>query len=104
MKTPKGTYRVIDLTEFLPGRKIPEDWCEEANKNGPFFFLPTWWSEENLWGGINLTRFTKFPMCYSTGFSTPEAALEAATVWEQGEEERATRGMQIQREMTELFK
>lgn len=104
MKTPSGKYRIIDITEFLPGRKIPAEWCDEANKNGSFFFLPSNWTEETQWGGINLTRFTKFPMMYSPGFPSPETALEAAIVWEAGEADRAVRELGIQREMTELFK
>jgi hypothetical protein len=37
VKTPQGKYVIFDITEFLPGRKIPEDFCKEAR----CFLLPT---------------------------------------------------------------
>jgi hypothetical protein len=107
MKTPKGHYSIFDITEFLPGRPIPQNFCDEANQHGPFFFMPASWTLENFWGGDSIAyikgKEKSWPMMYSIGFPTAEAALEAATEWENGEAERAARGMKVERDMEELF-
>jgi hypothetical protein len=102
MVTPKGKYAIFDITLFLPGRTIPSDFCKEAEERGPYFFQPSHWTQENYWGGSNIaylaTRkgFLPWPMMYSTGFPTAEAALEAATEWENGEADRASHaGLQM---------
>ena len=81
MNTKSGRHTIFDITEFLPGRPIPKDFLD-ASTDGPFFFQPSWWSEENDWGGLNAAFFRKFPFCYSPGFATPEDALAAAEDWE----------------------
>lgn len=103
MKTPQGLYYIIDITEFLPGRHIPSDWCEEANKGGPFFFLPSNCTEETQWGGSRISLFTKFPMLYSVGSPTAEAALEEATRWEAGKSSREIQQKEIDASMVSLF-
>lgn len=84
--TPLGRYVIFDITEFLPGRLIPQDFCDEANTRGPFFFQPSDWGLDNYWGGSAIAYLVGkdkcWPMMYSIGFPTMEAALEAATDWE----------------------
>jgi hypothetical protein len=87
MVTPEGKYTIFDITEFLPGRPIPQEFCDEANQGGPWFFQPAHWSEKNGWYSA-LGDLRKYPLLYSIGFPTAEAALEAATGWELRDPER----------------
>lgn len=81
MKTKDGKYIIFDITEFLPGKPIPDEFCKSANEGGPFFFMPSTWTEELGWGTF-LAQHRGYPMNYSPGFETAEAAAEAATAWE----------------------
>jgi len=93
MKTPEGKYVIFDITEFLPGRVIPENFAKEADENGPFFFQPADWSLENYWGGSAIAWLVgqdkAWPMMYSIGFQAAEEALQAATKWEAEEPQRS---------------
>lgn len=108
VKTPQGKYVILDITEFLPGRKIPESFCEEAEKNGPFFFQPSDWTLENYWGGNAVAYIIGqekcWPMIYSIGFPTVEAALEAASRWEAEQPEREQHWRKVNSDLDTLFK
>lgn len=92
MKTPLGQYVIFDITEFLPGRPIPQSFLEEAEAHGPWFFQPALWSAANCWGGSTIAEYMgeakSFPILYSIGFHSEEAALEAATAWEAKDPDR----------------
>lgn len=86
--TKSGAYQIFDITNFLPGRPIPKEFCEEAEKGGFWFFMPSEWTEVDGWRST-IGYLRNFPMIYSTGFPTEKAALEAAEKWEAGAAERA---------------
>jgi len=93
MLTPQRLFIVVEVTSFLPGRKIPADWVKESQDGEkPYFFIPSNWNEENCWDGtwINygLPAEKRFPICYSIGFETAEKALIEATRWEATIKER----------------
>lgn len=89
MKTTKnGGYVTFEITSFLPGRPVPKEFCQEAEQNGFWFFMPSDHTEENGWKS-NIGSRRNFPMIYSPGFSTEEEALQAAEDWEHGAVERA---------------
>lgn len=96
MKTRLGHYVIFDITAYLPGRKIPKEFCDEACRAGVWFFQPTEWSEENHWGGIASAWYRNFPMIYSPGHKTAEEALNVAQEWEDGEGQREQRTRQMQ--------
>jgi hypothetical protein len=81
MVTSEGKYMIFEITSFLPGKPIPQEFCDEANLRGPWFFQPSHWSAKNGWYS-NIGDLRKFPLLYSIGFPTAEAALVAATEWE----------------------
>lgn len=83
-RTKAGHYKVIDVTDFAPGKPIPKSWdCS----NGPWFFIPSDW-EAPHWGGSALAQLTGFPVPYSPSFPTAEEALAAAQWWEDDKERR----------------
>lgn len=79
IKTASGQYIIFDITEFLPGKPIPNDFFQESN--GPWYFMPSHWEAPD-WGGITIASYRGFPFCYSPGFATAEEALQAAEEWE----------------------
>ena len=90
MKTKNGLFLIFDITEYLPGRPIPPDYLKAAEEGGPFFFMPSNWTEENDWQTFS-GRFRRFPMLYSPGYQTAEEALAAAEGWESTKDEREQR-------------
>lgn len=88
MKTKSGGHVVFDITSFLPGRLIPEDYFPPRGIcNGPWYFMPSDWEAPD-WGGVWVAHHRQFPMCYSPGFETEEEALSAAEEWEKTKAER----------------
>lgn len=81
-KTLSGKYTIFDITEFLPGRRIPGHYFPPNGIcDGPWYFRPSEWKEPE-WDGSTISYMLKFPMCYSPGFATAEEALAAAEQWE----------------------
>jgi hypothetical protein len=92
--TKSGLLRTLEITSFLPGRRIPDAYCKAANEGGPWFFIPTWWSDDNYWGGFATIYLSqvKFPFPYSPGFQDEEAALAQAEQWEEDLQKRGELG------------
>lgn len=89
MVTKRGFYRVFDVSDpsFLPGQLIPGDFVPMPTNGGTWFFMPSDWEGPD-WGGSYFASLRKFPMAYSLGFGTADAALEAAQEWENDKERR----------------
>lgn len=98
-----GGYVIFDITDpsFMAG-KIPGKFCEEANVNGPWFYQPAQWSKANGWES-SVARLMKFPMMYSPGFATAEAALADANEWEGNTEARVRSEATAQAMITQLI-
>lgn len=98
-----GGYIIFDITDpaFLAG-KIPGKFCEEANANGPWFYQPSQWSKDNGWEST-VARLMKFPMMYSPGFATAEAALVDANEWEGNTETRVHGQLATQAMIAQAF-
>lgn len=80
--TPSGLFRIFDVTEFLPGQPIPSEFLVPGYCDGPWYFMPTAWIAPH-WGNASRIAINRnFPMCYSPGYATKEAALAAAIEWE----------------------
>lgn len=87
LTTKSGRYQIFEITSFLPGKKIPKAFCDEAEAGGFWFFMPSEWTAESGWGSV-VGEMQGYPMIYSMGHPTAEAALVTAEEWEAGEEER----------------
>lgn len=81
IKTKSEEHIIFDITDpsFCSGKMIPSDF---DTSTGEWFFQPTAW-EPPAWG-FNFIYLGKrgFPMAYSPGYPTLEAALAAAETWE----------------------
>lgn len=86
--TTSGKYVVFDVTEFLPGKLVPQEFCQEAEQGGPWFFMPSSWLPDRGYGGSAVSKFRGYPLIYSVGHVTEAAALQAAEDWEVGDTER----------------
>lgn len=88
--TSKGKYVVFDITSFLPGKPIPEDYFQIKDPSGPWYFRPADWNAPE-WGGVMSAYLKGFPMAYSPGFPTAEEAMKEAQRWEDEEPDRNRR-------------
>ena len=101
--TQSGAYVIADIIAditdptFYPGKTIPLSY-EDVSAEGTWFFWPKDWLSENF-GGIFTAWAAKYPMVYSIGFSTPEAAIAAAEKWEAETPERNAHNTRVESQM-----
>lgn len=91
--TKSGKHVIFDITDptFLPGR-IPQYFLRESTEDRFWFFQPAEWFPLTSDYGSFAAELSKFPVVYSTGFKTPEDALEAAEAWELRDDLKAAGG------------
>lgn len=103
LTTKSGKFIIADITDpsFFPG-KSPPAMYQDPTHEGSWFFWPCEFLAGDF-GGIAVARLSGYPMCYSPGFATSEAALEAAEKWEVETPKRMAEDRQAEARMAALF-